>query len=182
MFFSEIISLWAVVNIYPIFFLCSTKICGKTYDKLLYNLPNPIISSHQRPPGTHTHKLANNKKNEYTKNPQHPAEAHQETDFQTLFSCSTYWAETKRNRGPPILSLPNPYPAYISYICWQTGSHIQVADYNCLCLSPFRSGNFSHSQEINIKYCLQHNILAENETYAAACRRADGWFPPKIPS
>lgn len=24
-----------------IFFLCSTKICGKTYDKLLYNLPNP---------------------------------------------------------------------------------------------------------------------------------------------
>lgn len=31
---------------------------------------------------------------------------------------------------------------------------------NCFNLFPFSGGDFSHSQEINIKYCLQHNPLA----------------------
>lgn len=30
---------------------------------------------------------------------------------------------------------------------------------NCFNLSPFICGDFRHSQKINVKYCLQHNIL-----------------------
>lgn len=56
---------------------------------------------------------------------------------------------------------------------WATSKSHRVC--NCFNLFPFSGGDFSHSQEINIKYCLQHNLLTlawsftvPHDTYRAA--------------
>lgn len=135
--------------------------CGKTYNKLLKNLPSPT-STHLQPPGTHTHKPATAKRLNIPKNlqHQHPTSTTEIYIFSLLLYILSRKTKTKRKTIPQAYSSQTQPCTFLLSVdkLWATSKSHRVC--NCFNLFPFSGGDFSHSQEINIKYCLQHNPLA----------------------
>lgn len=125
-------------------------------EKDIINFPYPPTFSLQAPTPTNQQQQ---KYTEYTS----ITKAHWEIYIFRLSSSAVHTEETEWDKEREFT------------ICWayscQTQPNTFVVDklwatskshwvYNWFNIFPFSGGDLSHSQEINIKYCFQHNVLA----------------------